>query len=365
MPGDVLAGMRLIGYVCLGVLVVLAVVLLFLRPGGGFAEAGRRWSGFGLEFHGLETGEYFFLGQGSFGLVGADGTVAWQEAVPEGARMYRNGGAVLVSEVQGPAVYVFTREGLVFRRGFSGEVLRAVVGAFGGAAVILLDDGGGVEVHMLDPGGDVVAVVEHGEPGVFPTSLAVSPDGGEFAVALLDASGLRLHSMVDIYREGTVFARLHYGDEVIGRMMYLEGRLVAFSDTSVHSFDIENNMRNSLELDNRIGMVDSMGGGFVVVLGEALPPGGSGSPAGSVVGFGADLRLAWSFYEGGATQVRGGDHGVVVAVGRRLYGIAPATGMRLWYMEATQDFRHVSMLENANTILFATNLEARVLRRGF
>lgn len=367
-----------VAYAALGALVA-ALVIFFGGGYGGRAVAaqftelprGLAFSSEGVvHFHALGSGEYFFAGGGSVSFVGRDGVVAWEytTTLSGAAGSYSVGDMLLVYEPLGVQLYVFSPEGLLHSQNLSGDVMRVGLGPSGAAGVILRTQAG-YETHLFDESGASTVNVIHSDPGVFPTAVAISDDGELAALALMDAGGVGLRSVIELYRNeigGGISGRLQYDDdEAIALLLFMDdASLVAFSDRAVHSFNLEEDTRDSMPLVNRVSMLNRMGtNGFVIAFGEGMP-GAEAERAGTVVGFNSALNELLRFQtDKNITHLFASQSGVVVGAGRSIYGLAPG-GRLLWSFDATQDFSHALMLENRDTILFVTRAEARVLRQG-
>lgn len=171
----------------------------------------------------------------------------WSQAYEmENPMVVTAGNYVAIGDKKGSLVYIFNREGLCGKIETTKPMMRIKISEKGTLA-ILMEDEGIAYLRVCDKTGKELAEGElHVENKGYPLDIALSKDGKNLAVGMLDVREGNLKTVIHFYNFGSAgqkkinneVAVCEYADTVIPQMEYLDDDgMVAFGDKKMFFFE--------------------------------------------------------------------------------------------------------------------------------
>lgn len=186
------------------------------------------------------------------------------------------GNYVAIGDKKGSLIYILDREGLCGKIETTQPMMRIKISEKGTLA-ILMEDEGITYLRICDKTGKDLAEGElHVENKGYPLDMALSRNGENLAVCMLDVQEGKLKSVIHFYNFGSAgkkkidneVATCEYSDTVIPQMEYLDDdRMIALSDKKMYFFEgskkpkesktvkYESRLRTFFYNDKYIGMI--------------------------------------------------------------------------------------------------------------
>ncbi len=329
-------------------------------------------------FYSNSSSDFFFVTKNGVKYISLNGNAKWDVAIDlKEPKLVGNGDFVAVGELGGNMIYVFGKNGEIYRKQFENNM---IVQSFNinksGYVSVILQDGEEYRTIVFDSTGFNIWEWKYQLPNIYPIATAVSGDSRILACALFNVSEYLSTNLMYAYLDkneakdftDTIFYSKNKDELVVGALGFMgAGWHIAVSDGDVTgaSFGSTNVITDEwgFEVNNKIDFFGLIGDrGFATVLGNSLINkqgegvgtinfyDNKGQPVGTV-----DLgKKAMSFTSS--------KDGVIVSTGRTYYAFSPK-GKPLWQYEATADVNQVIFLNNTDTILVATPTEAAVYKR--
>ncbi len=153
---------------------------------------------------------------------------------------------VALADRQGETIYVLDTEGLQGEISVTIPITRIDVAAQGTVAVLMSDSGAGYLSVFDKTGGQIAEGAIHVENTGVPMDIALSPDGKNLGVSVVDVSTGTARTTIHFYnfsdagqkQADNLVAAPTYADTIIPEITYVEDdRLLAFADTGVYLFE--------------------------------------------------------------------------------------------------------------------------------
>ncbi len=173
---------------------------------------------------------------------------------------------VAVADRSGETIYIMNKEGLQGEITVNMPISRISVASQGTVAVLMTENGTSY-LSLYDKSGDQIAEgAIHVENSGTPVDIALSTDGKNLGVAILDVSSGTASTTINFYNFGTVgqnqidnlVSSYNYADTIIADLVYVEGNtMLAFADNGVYTFSGANTPKedNYLAIDEEIQSV--------------------------------------------------------------------------------------------------------------
>ncbi|MCD8364414.1 MAG: DUF5711 family protein, partial [Clostridiales bacterium] len=173
---------------------------------------------------------------------------------------------VAVADRQGNTVYVLNESGLQAEIAVDMPASQIEIASQGTVAVLMEESGAGY-LALYDKSGELLA-----EGGIYmensgmPMDIALSADGSNLAVSIVDVSSGTAATTIHFYNFGTsgknqvdnLVGTFTYEDTIIPQVVFSgESRLLAFADVGVYTFDVSGTPTesNSLSVSDEIQSV--------------------------------------------------------------------------------------------------------------
>jgi len=164
---------------------------------------------------------------------------------------------VAVADRQGETIYVMNESGLQTEISVSMPISRVEVASQGTTAVLMEDSGTGY-LSLYDAGGDLLAEgAIYMENSGTPMDIALSADGNNLAVSIVDVSSGAAASTINIYNFGAsgknqvdnLVAAFTYEDTIVPELFFAgDDSLLAFADNGVYTFQVSGTPTESSSL---------------------------------------------------------------------------------------------------------------------
>ncbi len=151
-----------------------------------------------------------------------------------------------ITDRQGETVYVLDEEGLQGEISVTMPISKVEIASQGTVAVLMMDDGTGY-LSLFDKTGEPIAEgAIHVENTGTPVDIALSADGQNLAVAIVDVSTGTAQTTLNFYNFGTagqnqidnLVGSLIYADTIIPEIAYVDdSTMLAFADTGAYVFE--------------------------------------------------------------------------------------------------------------------------------
>ncbi|MCD8156070.1 MAG: DUF5711 family protein [Clostridiales bacterium] len=153
---------------------------------------------------------------------------------------------VAVADRQGETVYVMSESGVACEISLNMPIARVEVAPQGTVAALSEDSGTGY-LSLYDKNGKLIAEgAIYLENSGIPMDIALSTDGNNLAVSIVDVSSGAVATTINFYNFSTagqnqidnLVAAYTYEETIIPELVYVsESRLIAFADTGVYTFN--------------------------------------------------------------------------------------------------------------------------------
>ncbi|MCD8149646.1 MAG: DUF5711 family protein [Clostridiales bacterium] len=178
--------------------------------------------------------------------VTVDNTVLWNQSYGmEDPMVMTCEPYVAVADRQGETIYVMNESGLQSEISVSMPVSRVEVSSKGAVAVLMEDSGTGY-LSLYDVSGELLAEgAIYMENSGTPMDIALSADGNNLAVSIVDVSSGAAATTINFYNFGAsgknqvdnLVASFTYEDTIVPQLVFAgDDRLLAFADTGVYTF---------------------------------------------------------------------------------------------------------------------------------
>ncbi len=179
--------------------------------------------------------------------VTTDGVTVWNQSYEmESPMIAVCESYIALADRQGEMIYVLNAEGLQSEIAVTVPIMRIDVAAQGTVAV-LMTDGGGSYLSVFDrTGGQIAEGTIHVENTGTPMDIALSPDGENLGVSIVDVSTGTARTTIRFYNFGeegqeqvdNLVAAFSYADTITPEIFYVDdSALLAFADTGVYLFE--------------------------------------------------------------------------------------------------------------------------------
>ncbi len=233
--------------VILLVLAVAYVLLMTLTTYTGYTvtEESERSDTSATHYLAFGSGYVKYSNDGASYVTVRDNTVWNQSYEMENPMIAVCDSYVALADRQGETVYVMDETGLQGEIAVTMPITRIDV-AEQGTTAVLMTDGGTAYLSLFDKtGGQIAEGAIHVENTGTPMDIALSPDGKNLAVAIVDVSTGTARTTFQFYNFSAagqnqidnLVAALPYADTIAPEIAYVEnGTMLAFADTGVYVF---------------------------------------------------------------------------------------------------------------------------------
>lgn len=177
-----------------------------------------------------------------------DGNVLWSDSFEMDApNIASYGGYFMLYDKGGSLIEIMKKSGIVKKITTTAPIVEADIASKGTSAV-LMTGAEGSSVSLYDVSGNILATGSlHISNTGYPISLALSGNGEDLMVSLLDIKDGTLKSTIEFYNFGSagkkqknnITGTFSYSDMVIPRVDYIAGnRPVAFGDSEIDVFSV-------------------------------------------------------------------------------------------------------------------------------
>lgn len=178
--------------------------------------------------------------------VSMDNTIIWNQSYEmENPMVCICGSYAAAADREGETVYVLNEEGLQGQVTVNMPVSKIEVASQGTVAVLMEESGTGY-LSLYNKGGDQLAEgVVHAENSGIPMDIALSTNGKNLAVAIMDVSSGSAGTTIQFYNFDTagqnqidnLVGSFTYADTVVPELAYVDdSTLLAFADNGVYTF---------------------------------------------------------------------------------------------------------------------------------
>lgn len=327
-------------------------------------------------FYSGGRGYFYFYARNSISYRDSSAEVVWVEQHDLSNPLAFGAGDYLVlSELQGNSVRVYAPDGLRHIKYFDHPVIHFNINE-SGFCTIRIQEGTGYRMWIYDVDGAETYMRFHGTANVFPMASAVSLNGRELAISLLDVNGVNIQthlllshvlekrSIADSVGEWGGYRK---DKQIIASLKYNGNNdLLTASDVEIAHYRITGDGRSSkaatVELGNYVSELAYMGdAGVVLALGRGIPELDSFAEN-TVQFYDGSLELLGSFTAPRAiSYLHAGRQGAIVGAGS-YYGFN-AEGVLQWQYHTPRELKQLIYINGTDTILEAGFTEARILRR--
>ncbi len=153
---------------------------------------------------------------------------------------------VAVADSLGEKIYLMNEDGIEGEVSVTMPISRIDVASQGNIAVLMLDSGTGYLALFDKSGGQIAEGAVHVENSGTPMDIAISSDGKNLAVSIVDVSSGAARTTVNFYNFSAagqnqidnLVGTFTYEDTIIPEMYYAaDGTLIAFGDNGVYTFE--------------------------------------------------------------------------------------------------------------------------------
>ncbi len=166
---------------------------------------------------------------------------------------------IAIADRQGETIYVLNADGLQSEIAVTLPIMRIDVAAQGTVAVLMTDSGGSYLSVFDRAGGQIAEGAVHVENTGTPLDIALSPDGKNLSVSIVDVSTGTARTTIRFYNFGTtgqeqvdnLVAALAYADTIIPEIFYVDDTtLLAFADTGIYLFEEDTTPKESARVES-------------------------------------------------------------------------------------------------------------------
>ncbi len=198
--------------------------------------------------HYLAFGEgYVTYSNDGAAYVSIDDTTIWNQGYEmENPMVLACQSYIAIADKQGETVYVLNEDGLQGEISVAMPISKIAVASQGTVAVLMVDSGTGY-LSLFDKGGEQIAEgAVHVENTGTPMAIALSEDGKNLAVSIVDVSTGSAGTTINLYNFGAagqnqidnLVGSFTYSNTIVPEMVYADdGTLVAFAGNGVYTFE--------------------------------------------------------------------------------------------------------------------------------
>lgn len=273
-----------------------------------------------------------------------------------------------VTELQGRMARVYNTNGRLYEINTENPIISSIVNETACLGVITHSSGSYI-VEIYDGSGTRRAQRFEQKDGIFPLSLAISPDGSMYAVSYLDTTDIEAVSRIVFYLlsyneadySDGMFSAVERPGEYIPMIGFLNNQtLAAISDSNIFSVSASGSPLWSIPLEGSASYAEISRSGFIAVAYDELYSNAGASKINCVDIYNSDGKLTGSYEaHGKITYLYSNERGIIVGSDRYFAALKENGGI-MWEHNAYTDVYEILPLDNSNA-LYVTDREARII----